>query len=93
VRRSPRNILRHELIGLRARVAESRNPCQVGIEGVIVDETMKTIVIETPRGRKRVFKEEVKLVLWLPDGTRLLVDGRELRGRPEDRLKKRVRGW
>jgi len=93
VKINPRNLLRHEIIGLRARVFDSSNPCQIGIEGLIVDETLKTILIETPRGRKRVLKEQVKLVLWLPDGTRVLVDGRELRGRPEDRLKKRVRYW
>jgi hypothetical protein len=35
----------------------------------------------------------VKLLLRLPDGTLLLVDGKELVGRPEERLKKRVRTW
>ncbi len=90
---TPENVLLHELIGLEAVVAESSNKLQVGLSGRIVDETMKTLVIETPRGRKRVLKREVKLLLKLPDGTLVLVDGRELVGRPEDRLKKRVRDW
>jgi Domain of unknown function UPF0086. len=38
MRRNARNILLHEIIGLRAKVAESRNACQVGIEGTILDE-------------------------------------------------------
>lgn len=94
MRRTPRNILQHEIIGLRARVVESRNPYQVGIEGKIVDETMKTIAIAVDGGKvKRVLKNDVKLLLDLPDGTQVLVDGRELLGRPEERLKKRVRTW
>ncbi len=94
MKRTPRNILQHEIIGLQARVAESRNPYQVGLEGKIIDETMKTIVLLTERGeRKRVLKSDVKLLLRLQDGTLVLVDGKELVGRPEDRLKKRVRTW
>jgi len=94
VKRTPRNILQHEIIGLQARVAESRNPYQVGLEGKIIDETMKTVVLLTSSGeRKRVLKNDVKLLLQLPDRTLVLVDGKELVGRPEDRLKKRVRTW
>lgn len=94
MKRTPRNILQHEIIGLQARVAESRNPYQVGLEGKIIDETMKTVVLLTSSGeRKRVLKNDVKLLLQLPDRTLVLVDGKELVGRPEDRLKKRVRTW
>lgn len=93
MRRTPHNILRHELIGLRAKVVKSKNAYQVGLEGVVVDETMKTLLLETERGRKVVFKEDVELQLTLPDWTRVLVEGRELVGRPEDRLKKRLRDW
>ncbi|MEM0042449.1 MAG: ribonuclease P protein component 1 [Thermofilaceae archaeon] len=90
---SPSNVLLHELIGLEAEVAESKNRCQVGIKGRIIDETMKTILLETPKGRKRVFKSDVKLLLKLPDGSLVLVDGKELLGRPEDRIKKKLRNW
>lgn len=90
---SPSNILLHELIGLEAEVIDSRNRSQVGIRGRIIDETMKTLLLETPKGRKRVFKRDVKLLVELPDGTLVLVEGRELLGRPEDRLKKKLRNW
>ena len=93
MRISPRNILLHELIGLEASVIESKNKCQLGLTGRIIDETMKTILIETQAGRKRVFKREVKLLVKLPDGSLVLVDGKELVGRPEDRLKKKLRSW
>jgi len=93
VKRKPENILQHEIIGLRAEVFWSRNPCQVGIRGLVVDETMNTVTLRTERGDKKIIKDQVKLLLELPDGLKVLVDGRELRGRPEERLKKRVRRW
>lgn len=94
MKRDASNILQHEIIGLRARVVESRNAYQVGIEGTILDETAKTVVLLTDKGgRKRILKSDVKLLLRLPDGTLVLVDGKELVGRPEERLKKRARPW
>lgn len=90
---SPSNILLHELIGLEAKVVNSQNRYQVGIEGKIIDETMKTLLLETSKGRRRVFKSDVRLLIKLPDGTLLLVEGKELLGRPEDRIKKRLRNW
>ena len=93
MKRTPKNILRHEIIGLKAKIVESSNPCQIGIEGTIIDETMRTILLETKRGRKRILKDQVKLLIWLPSGTRIVVDGKELVGRPEDRLKKKLRFW
>lgn len=93
MRITPLNVLVHELIGLEATVVEGSNKWQVGISGKIVDETMKVIVLETPKGRRRILKRDVKLLLKLPDGTLVAVEGRELVGRPEDRLKKRLRNW
>ncbi|ABL77894.1 ribonuclease P protein component 1 [Thermofilum pendens] len=91
---TPKNILRHELIGLEACVVKSKNPSQVGICGLILDETYKTIVIGVPGGpKKRIFKAQVVLRIKLPDGKELLVDGAFLVGRPEERLKRRVMLW
>ena len=84
---TPRNILRHELIGLEAEVVDSTNPFQIGIRGIILDETYKTLVIGYPgRRKRRVFKSQVKLRVWLPDGQVVKIDGRYLLGRPEERL-------
>ncbi len=93
MRVTPENLLWHELIGLRARVVRSRNRAHEGLRGRVVDETMKTLVLETPRGRRTIPKEDVVLELELPGGERVLVRGSSLVGRPEDRLKRRLRGW
>ncbi len=94
MRHTPRNILRHELIGLKAEVVDSTNKSQVGISGVILDETRNMLLIGVPGGKKKwVAKKDVVLRIMLPDGVRVLVEGRALVGRPEERLKKRLRDW
>ncbi|MEM7813389.1 MAG: ribonuclease P protein subunit [Candidatus Aenigmatarchaeota archaeon] len=86
--RTPKNIVQHELIGLRCRVVAARNAAQVGISGVIRDETMKTLVI----GAKRVEKEGSTFRVWL-DGKAVDIEGRTILARPEDRIKKMAKKW
>ena len=53
---SPETLPRHELVGLHARVAESTDPTRVGIEGRVVRETMRTLVIRSASGERVVPK-------------------------------------
>ncbi len=85
------NILRHELIGLPVEVVGAANPAQQGIAGRIVDETRNTLVIETPRGRKRVGKARATFRIPLPGGTVVDVSGSALVSQPEKRLTKSLR--
>ena len=90
---SPRNVLRHELIGLEAGVVRSRNPSHRAVEGFIVDESMKTLVIEQDGESKRVPKRDATFIIKLPTGL-VEVEGAALYGRPEDRVKKKIkRRW
>jgi ribonuclease P protein subunit POP4 len=90
--RKPENILRHELIGLSCKVISSKNKSQIGIEGEIIDETMKTLVIETPKGRKRIEKKGTIFEITLND-KKIYIDGNYIYGRPEDRIKKKIKKW
>lgn len=90
---SPRNILRHELIGLEAGVVSSRNPSHRAVEGFIVDESMKTLVIEQDGESKRIPKRDATFIIKLPSGL-VEVEGAALYGRPQDRVKKKIkRRW
>ncbi|MDD1666793.1 MAG: ribonuclease P protein component 1 [Methanomicrobiales archaeon] len=80
------NILRHELIGLPVKVVQAANPAQVGLAGRVVDETRNMLVIETPRGEKRIGKSHATFRLTLPDGTVVDVSGSALVGQPEKRI-------
>lgn len=83
------NVLRHELIGLDARVANSSDPQLVGVCGKIVDETRNTLVIEHDGRAKQVLKKVSIFRITLPSGEEVEVDGAKLVAPPEERVKKR----
>jgi ribonuclease P protein subunit POP4 len=82
---SPRNVARHELVGLRGRVADSEDPSLVGIEGRVVEETAHTLTIADD-GEKTVPKEYTTFEFELPDAT-VRVDGRAIYARPAERTR------
>lgn len=92
--RTPSNLVRHELIGLKVEVVESTDPKKKGIKGRVVNETRDTLIIEE-RGKEKVIpKKEAKFLFTLPNGQKVEIIGKLLIGRPEDRIKKKFRkGW
>ncbi len=83
----PENLVRHELIGLRVEVLRARNKSLIGIKGKVVDETKNLLVIETKKGEKKVLKEEAIFKFTLPSGQKVIVNGKLLVARPEERVK------
>jgi ribonuclease P protein subunit POP4 len=87
-------ILQHEFIGLKAKVVRSSYPGYVGISGQVIDETRNTLVIRHKNKDKVVVKSVSVFHFVLPDGTVVEIEGNAIVGRPEDRLKKRLkRRW
>ena len=80
---SLRDIIRHELIGLNVEVKNSNNPSLIGIKGKIIDETKSMLKIKN----KMIPKNQVTLQVDFK-GKKLLVEGKLLFGKPEDRIKK-----
>ena len=90
--RNAKDILRHELIGLRCKVADAKNKCSVGIEGKVIDETMKMVKIGTGEGIKVIPKKGTVFRVRLgPQNAD--IEGDYLIGRPEDRIKKKISKW
>ena len=85
------DIIREEFIGLEAEVVASRHPGYVGIRGRVIDETRNMFIIEHGGRRKMVPKAVCTFHFTFPDGTVVEIEGHLLVGRPEDRLKKRLR--
>ena len=85
--RSPTNILRHEFIGLCVVVVDAGKKNLIGIQGEIVDETKNTFIIETKKGEKKVLKRGTDFKICLQK-TEIIINGDNLVGRPEDRIKK-----
>jgi len=84
-------IVQGEFIGLEVEVVRSTHQGYVGIKGKVLDETKNTFLILHDGRRKRIPKAHSTFRVHLPDGTIVDIDGVLLIGRPEDRLKKRIR--
>jgi len=92
VKITPFNVLNHELIGLNVELVDCRNKSLEGLKGIVVDETMKTLMVSvSEHDRKRVLKDSCSFIFTLPDGTRVKVIGSSLVARPEDRVKRLVK--
>ncbi len=81
------NILKHELIGLDIEVVEANNKSMIGLKGKVVDETRNILVIETKNGEKKILKKDLKIKTEV-EGEKIIITGKKLVGRPEDRIKK-----
>ncbi len=85
----PEFILAHEWIGLEVEVIDSPNPYEIGISGIVVDETMNTLKIKTEKGLKIVAKKGRTFRVKF-GGKVLRVKGDLIAFRPEDRIKKGI---
>ncbi|MDZ7688018.1 MAG: ribonuclease P protein subunit [Halobacteriales archaeon] len=92
---TPRNVARHELVGLRCRVVDSADTSLVGIEGRVVEETTHTLVVETEDDEKTVQKKYTTFEFELPgketddvdDTTVVRVEGEAIDARPAERVR------
>ncbi len=66
---------------------KSPNRFEEGIKGLVVDETMKTLKIKTPKGIKIVAKKGRIFSVEL-DGAKFKVSGDLIAFRPEERIMK-----
>ncbi len=85
------SIIQDEFIGLKAKVGKSSNPSCTSVSGLVINETRNTFVILQDEKRKTVIKDQSVFHFTFPDGTIVEIDGEILVGRPEERLKKRIR--
>ena len=90
----PKDLVRHELIGLDVEVVESTNSDAVGVKGKVINETRNMLVIETANKEEKSFvKEQCTFLFTLPTGGEVEIEGRLLVARPEDRIKKKLKQW
>jgi len=81
------DIRRLELIGLEVEVVKSTCPEHLCIRGRVVDETRNTLVVEQDGAEKTLPKECCEF-LFRDGETTHRVSGKDIRFRPEDRIKK-----
>ncbi len=81
----PKNIIAHELIGLRVRVYDihRRYLCS----GIIIDETRNLLRILVDNSLKSFLKSSCIFRFILPNKKIVEINGHDIIGRPEERLK------
>lgn len=82
-----KTFMKDELIGLEISVVESSNPSLVGLKGIVVDETMSTLIIKGDR-RRTLIKSQIVFETEY-NNKKLRVAGIRLTKRPEERIKTR----
>ena len=85
-----RDIPRIELIGKILEVIDANNPSLIGIKGKVIDETKNMLTVETNNETKKLVKKQVTIKTNI-EGKTIIIKGEVLQGRPEERLKKKVR--
>ncbi|MES2153878.1 MAG: ribonuclease P protein subunit [bacterium] len=83
-----RAVARGELIGLAVAVVESTDPGLVGLAGVVVDETLRTLVVRRGDGREMRVGKPGTTFEFASAGGRVRIPGAAIEFRPEDRTKK-----
>jgi len=91
--RTPENLVRHELIGLKAEVVESTNKKNIGLRGKVVDETRNMLVIEKKGNKEVRITKEYNVFVFYLGKEKVKIEGKILMARPEDRIKKKFRKW
>ncbi len=85
------SIVQDEFLGLELTVVKSLNYSNVGITGKVVNETRNTFTISQNGEQKVLVKDTSVFSFIMTDGTVVEIDGKAIMGRPEDRIKKRLR--
>lgn len=83
---NPKEIERHELIGLTCKVIDAKNKGLIGLQGKIIDETKNTIKIQQKDKTKIILKNQVTLEFTI-NNKKIQIKGEKLVKRPEERIK------
>ena len=87
------NLVAHELIGLRVRITRSSDPTLSELEGQVSFETKNTLSILSGSRLSIVPKASSEFAFALPGGFEVIIEGKLLQVRPEDRVKRGIGNW
>lgn len=82
-----KNVVLHELIGLKVRVMHSSDKSQIGLYGTVIDDTKNTLLVSTRNGYRRVAKK-ISRFKFITAKNIFIVDGKEIAFRTYERTQK-----
>lgn len=74
-------MIKDGFIGKKIKVIDAKNPSNIGIEGVVIDETENMFIIKNHE-TKKIVKQNVTIKIGND-----IIEGRKLVKRPEERIK------
>ncbi len=83
---NPKELEKHELIGLICEVIKAKNKDIIGLRGKIIDETKNTLKILCKNKIKTILKNQITLNIKIGNKT-IQIQGEKLLKRPEERIK------
>jgi len=83
-----KNIVLHELIGLKVEVVKSLDKYQKGVKGKVIDETRNTLLVFTASGETKRVLKNISTFKFIAGKNRFIVTGEEIRFRPFERTEK-----
>ena len=83
----PKRSLARTLIGSKIRILLYPDPVLEGLEGVVVYEYPRALLVDAGGRTIMVIKEKALLEVQLPGSRRVVIWGDEILGRPSERIK------
>jgi ribonuclease P protein subunit POP4 len=85
-----KDIVLQELIGLEAKVIKCNDKKQVGVKGMVIDETKNVLFIKTSTGLKKVIKKTA-VFKFRAERKLFIVNGKEINFKPVERTEKAMK--
>ena len=80
-------MFRHALVGREINIVAAANKSLIGMQGTVLLDTRNMLAIKTGKGKKRIQKKDVTLMIRM-EKQDITVAGKELLGRVDERMKK-----
>lgn len=88
MRRTAKNLVYHELVGLEVLVKSHTSPSLINVKGLVVGETKNILEVLSGGRVLKIPKIGGLFAFKLNDGTNVIVYGDAIVGRPEERMKR-----
>ncbi len=82
------NSIHMPILARNISIVNSTDPTLVGINGKILEETRRTIIVQTKNGEKTFAKNVIQFTL---DSEKEVIDGAAVTQRPENRINRKYR--
>jgi len=79
--------MRKTLIGLEVSIVDATNKSNIGFKGIVIDDSRNMLTIKTSKGVRKIVKKNAKFAIKIQN-KEITVDGNELIGRIDERLRK-----